>query len=70
MGIRINNPGQVGGTNFVLKAGVTISPAQAAVYQDDTTLETFLLANGYTAARLALLNHNDKVHAVRLKQGL
>lgn len=37
--------------------------------QNIDTLETYLLANGYTQATLNSMNKNDKIYAYRLKKG-
>lgn len=35
-------------------------------YTDVANMETYLLANGYTAAQLRVMTQNDKVYAMRL----
>ncbi len=64
------SPGQIGHGNIIIKSGQSMSPSNYAVFQSETTLETFLLANGYTAAMLKPLGYNDKVYADRIKMGL
>lgn len=60
----------LGGTRINLKQGQTISAPNAAIFQSIDTLDTYLLANGYTAASLAPLGKQDKVFAARIKLGL
>lgn len=52
----------------VLKSNQTISAAEAGEIITVATLKTYLLANGYTAAQLALMNENDMLFAWRQKK--
>ena len=61
---------QLGPTRVVLKAGQTISTGNHSIFQDIGTLKTYLHANGYTAARTAIMTKNDLVFAAREKLGL
>lgn len=55
-----SRPGNLPTLTTVLMAEVT-NPA---------SLDTDLLANGYTAAQLLLMNENDKIYAWRTKNAL
>ena len=46
----------------------TTKVATPATYNDRTSLETYLLANGYTQAQLDVRNINDLIYAAKLKQ--
>lgn len=48
----------------------TLTSALMAEITNVATLDTDLLANGYTAAQLAIMNENDKIYAWRQKNAL
>ena len=53
----------------VLRSEQTVIAADYTAAQNITTLETYLLANGYTQATLDKMTKNDKVLAYRVKKG-
>lgn len=59
-----------GSTRIVLKNGQSITDAQRTAMRSVSTLKTYLLANGYTAAQLTAMSKNDMIYAYRLKQNL
>lgn len=59
----VNIASQIG----VLKSDQAISAAEAGEIITPATLTTYLVANGYTAAQVALMNENDKIFAWRQK---
>lgn len=63
-------PGNVGQANIPIKSGQSLTTTQFSVFQNESTMETFLLANGYTEAMLVPLGTNDKIYACRVKMGL
>jgi hypothetical protein len=64
------SPGNIGAHTVSLKAGTTISPANFAIFQSPATMETYLLANGYTQLQLNSMGYNDQTYAIRLKLNL
>jgi hypothetical protein len=46
-----------------------VSAGNYSIFQSIQTVETYLLANGYTQATLDKMNKNDKIYAARLKIG-
>lgn len=59
-----------GPTRIVLKKGQAITDAQRTAMRSISTLKTYLLANGYTAAQLTAMSKNDMLYAYRLKNSL
>lgn len=53
-----------------LKQGQTISAANVAIFQDITTLRTYLLTQGYVASTLDKMLKNDLIFAARKKLAL
>lgn len=60
----------IGGRQTSLKSGQTINPANHTIMQNLSTMRTYLLANGYTAAQFAAMTPNDVKYATRIKLGL
>lgn len=60
---------QFSGTKVSLKTGQAVDATNYARFQNLTTLETYLLANGYTQATLDKMTKNDKIMAARQKVG-
>jgi hypothetical protein len=63
-------PGNIGSHAVSLKVGTVISPANFAIFQSPATIETYLLANGYTQVQLNSMGYNDQVYAARLNLNL
>lgn len=67
---RDNSENQASGSRLTLKSTqAPISAGNYAAMQNLTTLETYLLANGYTQAALDKMTKNDKIMAYRNKIG-
>lgn len=49
---------------------IPLTSANIAEITNVATLDTDLLANGYTAAQLIGMTENDKIYAWRIKNGL
>lgn len=54
-----------GRTRFVLKSGQSVNATNHAIFQNMATMDTFLLANGWTQARLDKISKNDKIFECR-----
>lgn len=57
-------------TGITTDASKSITAGKSAVFQNISTLKTYLLTQGYTAAQLMIMNKNDLIYAARIKQGL
>lgn len=62
-------PGKLPYGNIQMHSGESLTATQFQVFQNESTMETFLLSNGYTAADLVNMGANDKVFACRTKMG-
>lgn len=62
----------LGGAKLVMNttSATAIPAATAARFQNVATLQTYLLANGYTATQLSTMSKNDLVYAAKLKSGI
>lgn len=61
---------QMYGQTHALKSSSTVSPANHAILQNQQTMVTYLLANGYTNATIAAMTPNDVVFACKEKLGI
>lgn len=64
-GRRDNTANIAGNQNLALKNGQSISAANLPKFQSINSLETHLLANGYTQAKLNAMSKNDMIFAAR-----
>ena len=52
------------------KAALNATARKEVVSNGMAEVDTYLLANGYTAAKLKSLTTNDKIYALRKKRGI
>lgn len=63
------NDKDLGRTRATMKASQSVSPTNYAIFQSRQTMETYLLANGWTQKNLDTQTHNDLVFEIRNKLG-
>ena len=65
-----NTTSSLANTEITLKSSqMPISAATFAIFQNMTTMDTYLMTKGWTQARLDLIGKNDKIAECRMQIG-